>query len=204
MARIQQSIEVELPASALYGHLLRFEDYPQFLDHVESVRQVDDTTLHWVTKMGDRPVDWIAEITRKVENHCLAWHSLNGWNNDCRMEVQGLTPDTSKIIVTLDAEPGQFPGIIAGDRKDELEAQLGEALEKLKDYAEHGRASAQNQLHAAPPVTAASFSSLPAEQKKAESDGGATGDYKRDGFKAKPAGSNTLSAVSRPGNRIGR
>lgn len=198
MARIQQSIEVNLPASTLYGQLLHFEDYPQFLDHVESVRQVDDTTLHWVTKMGNRPVDWIAEITRKVENHCLAWHSLNGWNNDCRIEVQGLTPDTSKAIVTIDAEPGQFPGIIAGDRKDELEAQLAEALQKLKYFAEHGHLDEPDKSHAAHPVTAASFSTLPAEKRKAE-----PGEIRKAELKSGAGVSGTAFTKNRPGNCAG-
>jgi uncharacterized membrane protein len=47
MAAIEQSIVVEVPVQMAYNQWTQFEDFPRFMDGVESVRQLDDTRLHW-------------------------------------------------------------------------------------------------------------------------------------------------------------
>ena len=140
MAKIQQAVEVNVPVHVLYQQLSRFEDYPQFLDNVERVQQIDDTLLHWTTKMANRPVEWDASITKLDPDRCIAWHDASGWNSDCRIEVQPTGDNSSKAVFTMEAEPGQFPGLVAGDRADEMQHQLADAMEKLKDFVEGKRA----------------------------------------------------------------
>jgi uncharacterized membrane protein len=42
MARISQSVDINVPAQAAYNQLTQFEDYPRFMEEVESAEQVDD------------------------------------------------------------------------------------------------------------------------------------------------------------------
>lgn len=57
MTKIEQSIEVNVPAHAVYNQLTQFEDYPRFMEDVEEVRQLDDTHLHWHAKMNSHDME---------------------------------------------------------------------------------------------------------------------------------------------------
>lgn len=136
MATIQRSIEVNVPVEALYQQLTRFQDYPQFMDNVENAQQTDDTHLHWTTKMGNSPVEWDAEITEQETGRCIAWSNASGFGSAGKIEVQALNTQTSKATFTIDAAPGGFPGLMAGDTEQEMSRHLSESLEKLKDFME--------------------------------------------------------------------
>lgn len=168
MARIQHSIKIAVPASILYQQLNRFEDYPRFLDNVEGVQKIDETHLRWTTKMSNRPVEWDAEITRQEEDHCIAWRSLDGSTNNCMIEVQSVGADSSRAVFSLDSEPGQFPGLFAGDRAEQIEHHLNEALEKLKDFVETQGKDTQGNRRTNIPISTASSSGSPTEMLEDE------------------------------------
>ena len=44
METIKKSIDVNVPVSTAYNQWTQFEEFPKFMDGVESVTQVDDTT----------------------------------------------------------------------------------------------------------------------------------------------------------------
>lgn len=165
MAAIQHSIDVNVPVHTLYDQLTRFEDYPQFMDNVESVRQIDATHLHWTTKMANRPVEWDAEITRQEADRCLAWRNADEASNAGKVEVQALGPDTSKVTFILDVVPGQFPGVMAGDTEQEMAQHLSQSLEKLKNFVEAGGAekAARRADQATTRIPATSLSGSPTE-----------------------------------------
>ena len=45
MARIEKSIEVNVPVTTAYNQWTQFEEFPRFMEAIESVAQLDDTTL---------------------------------------------------------------------------------------------------------------------------------------------------------------
>ena len=50
--------EVDVPVRVAYDQWTQFESFPHFMSGVESVRQIDDTTTHWIVS--------IAGVTRAV------------------------------------------------------------------------------------------------------------------------------------------
>ena len=52
MATIEQSIDVDVSGSTAYDQWTQFEEFPQFMEGVEEIRQLDDTHLHWVAEIG--------------------------------------------------------------------------------------------------------------------------------------------------------
>src|SRR3954469_19026627 len=44
---IQEKIDVEVPVRVAYNQWTQFEDFPQFMDGVEEVRQITDESLEW-------------------------------------------------------------------------------------------------------------------------------------------------------------
>lgn len=139
MATIQQSIELRVPVQAAYSQLTQFEEYPRFMEAVESVQQIDDTHLHWTTNSANRPVEWDAEITEQEPDRCIAWHNTSGALNTGKVELQSLGPDTSQVTFTLRTEPEQLPGAMTGESEQEMALRLKQDLARLKDFIEaHG------------------------------------------------------------------
>ena len=52
MPTIEQSIEVNVPVRTAYNQWTQFEEFPQFMEGVEYVHQLDDTHLRWVAEVG--------------------------------------------------------------------------------------------------------------------------------------------------------
>ena len=52
MSTTQQSIQIDLPVSAVYNQWTQFEDFPHFMEGVERVTQLDDKRLHWVAEIA--------------------------------------------------------------------------------------------------------------------------------------------------------
>lgn len=141
MATVQQSIEINVPVQVLYNQLTQFEDYPNFMDDVKAVKQIDDTHMHWATMMANRPVEWDAEITEQEPDRCIAWQNTSGPTNGGRIEVQPIGADASCVTFTLQSMPEQVPGSMAGESEDEMAQRLKFDLVRLKDFLE-GRGSA--------------------------------------------------------------
>ena len=50
MSKIEQSVDVNVPVREAYNQWTQFEEFPEFMKGVESVKQTDDTHLHWVAR----------------------------------------------------------------------------------------------------------------------------------------------------------
>src|SRR5438034_5626994 len=59
---ITDMVEVDVPVSTAYNQWTQFERFPEFMDGVDEVRQLDDTLLHWGASIGRRHAEWKAKI----------------------------------------------------------------------------------------------------------------------------------------------
>src|SRR5690606_32158128 len=66
MARAAKEVVVNAPLSAVYNQWTQFEQFPEFMDGVMEVRQLDDKRLHWRAKIGGQEQEWDAEIQEQV------------------------------------------------------------------------------------------------------------------------------------------
>jgi uncharacterized membrane protein len=46
METIEKSIEINVPVHTAYNQWTQFEEFPRFMEGVESVQQLDDRRLH--------------------------------------------------------------------------------------------------------------------------------------------------------------
>lgn len=51
-SKVEKSIEVEALLQRAYNQWTQFEQFPQFMAGVEQVKQLSDTTLHWIAKIA--------------------------------------------------------------------------------------------------------------------------------------------------------
>jgi uncharacterized membrane protein len=74
-----ETVVVNRPVDEVYGFWRRFENLPSFMNHLQSVRMLDDRRSHWTAKApAGMTVEWEAEILEDRPNELIAWRSLEG------------------------------------------------------------------------------------------------------------------------------
>ena len=76
--QIIETIDVDVPVRIAYDQWTQFESFPQFMDGVESITQLDDTHMRWVTSVGGFEREFDAEITEQHPDERVAWRSTGG------------------------------------------------------------------------------------------------------------------------------
>lgn len=88
---VTQSFLINKPPEELYAFWRNFENLPQIMTHLKSVRVIDQQRSHWVAKaprLAGGEVAWDAEITEDQPNERIAWRSLPGADVDHEGSVQ--------------------------------------------------------------------------------------------------------------------
>src|ERR1043166_2442076 len=65
MATIEESIEVDVPVTTAYNQWTQFEQFPQFMEGVDSVRQLDNAHLHWVVSHKGQQHEFDTELSEQ-------------------------------------------------------------------------------------------------------------------------------------------
>ena len=105
MAEVNESIEVNVPVSTAYNQWTQFEEFPRFMANVESVKQLDDTHLHWVAQIGSNRHEWNAEITHQEPDRRIAWQATDGKANAGSVEFEALDDTRTQVRVQMSWEP---------------------------------------------------------------------------------------------------
>ena len=135
MSTVTESIEVNLPVRTVYDQWTQFEEFPQFMEGVESVVQLDDTHLHWVAEIAGTKREWDAEITDQVPDQVVAWRSLDGTDNAGAVTFQPVGADTTQVTLQLDFDPQGLVETV-GDKLGFVSKRAEGDLERFKQFIE--------------------------------------------------------------------
>ena len=135
MAEVKESIEVSVPVSTAYNQWTQFEEFPTFMENVESVTQLDDTHLRWIAEIGGKREEWKAEITHQEPDKVVAWRAIEGRENSGRIEFEPLVPDRTRIDVKMTWEPEGFVEATA-DKVGVSDRAVKVDLESFKELIE--------------------------------------------------------------------
>ncbi len=135
MASVIEAIEVETPVRTAYNQWTQFEDFPQFMEGVKEVRQLDETHLHWTAEVAGRTKEWRAEITEQLPDERVAWRSETGADNAGVVTFHKLSDGRTRVTVQIEAEP-DGPVEAAGDALGLLERRVKGDLERFKRFLE--------------------------------------------------------------------
>ncbi len=105
MAEVHESVEVNVPVSTAYNQWTQFQEFPQFMENVESVTQIDDTHLRWVADIAGNRNEWEAEIVRQEPDNVIAWKSVDGKGTSGQVKFEPVGSDRTKVDVTISWEP---------------------------------------------------------------------------------------------------
>ena len=141
MQRAEKSIRVNAPAQKVYQFWRNFENFPQFMAHVEEVRVVggNDRMSHWKIKgpLG-KTVEFDSEMTKDEPGKEIGWNSRGG-----SMETSGVVTftevgDATEVHVLMQwyDTPGGAVGEAVSRMFQNPEKMLEEDLMRFKDIAE--------------------------------------------------------------------
>ena len=105
METIRESIEVNVPVQTAYNQWTQFEEFPQHMEGVESVKQLDDTHLQWVAEIGGKRREWQAEIVEQVPDQKVAWRAQDENGPNGVVEFEPLSEDKTLTTVEIAYEP---------------------------------------------------------------------------------------------------
>jgi uncharacterized membrane protein len=117
MESIKESIDVNVPVSTAYNQWTQFEQFPKFMEGVESVTQIDDTHLRWAANVGGARREWEAEIVEQVPEQKIAWRATSGNGPNGIVTFEPLGPESTLITVEMSYEPDGL--------KEQLGAKVG-------------------------------------------------------------------------------
>jgi hypothetical protein len=135
MSRFEQSIDVHAPLRMAYNQWTQFEKFPEFMEGVKEVRQLDDMRLLWRAEIAGKEEEWYAKITEQTPDQRVAWTSVTGAHNAGVVTFHYIDDDTTRVMLQIDYEPeGVLENI--GDVLGIVKARMGGDLERFKDYIE--------------------------------------------------------------------
>ncbi len=105
MARVEQSIDVNVPVRVAYNQWTQFEEFPHFMQGVEEVRQLDDKHTHWRASIAGKTEEWDADITEQIPDKRVAWKSTSGNRNAGVVTFHYIDENTTRLMVQMDFEP---------------------------------------------------------------------------------------------------
>jgi uncharacterized membrane protein len=138
MPKIEDSIEVQVPVQQAYNQWTQFEEFPKFMEGIQSVQQLDDTHVHWVAEIGGESREWTTEITEQQPDKKVAWRTVEGEvKNDGVVTFEPVAGGQTRVNVQMDVEGESTAENLAGDLLGVVKRQVRGDLERFKQLIEN-------------------------------------------------------------------
>lgn len=135
MSTIEKSIDVNVPLQTAYNQWTQFEEFPRFMEGIETVQQLDDKHLHWRAEIAGKTEEWDAEIIEQVPDQRIMWRSTSGVKNAGTVSFIPVSPDTTRVKVEMVYEPEGFIENV-GEMLGVDDRRVEGDLERFKQYIE--------------------------------------------------------------------
>ena len=137
MAKVQDSIEVQVPVQQAYNQWTQFEEFPKFMDGIQSVLQLDETHVQWVAAIGGETRQWTTEVTEQKPDEKIAWKTIDGEvKNDGVVTFEHVGANQTRVNVEMDVESESTMENVAGDLLGVVKDQVHGDLERFKELIE--------------------------------------------------------------------
>jgi len=134
MKQLEASIDVEAPIRTTYNQWTQFEAFPQFMEGVESVTQIDDRRVHWVAEVGGKRKEWDAQITQQIPDQEIDWIGFGEADNRGRITFEPVDGRT-RVTLMLDYEPeGALERV--GDALGVPQTRIEKDMQRFKEFLE--------------------------------------------------------------------
>ena len=138
METIEKSIEVNAPVQQVYNQWTQFEEFPNFMEGVQEVRQLTDRKLFWRAKVGGKEKEWQAEITEQLPDRQISWRSLDGAPNAGTVTFHSSGPDKTQVTLRMEWQP-EGPVEKVGEALGMDSRRVEGDLKRFRDFIEKRR-----------------------------------------------------------------
>jgi uncharacterized membrane protein len=134
-AKVEKSIDVDVPVHTAYDQWTQFETFPEFMDGVDEVKQISDTRLHWKATVAGKEKEWDAEVTEQLPDERVAWKAVDGAPNAGVVTFHRIDDDKTRVMLQLEAEP---EGVVeeVGDKLGFFGHRVEGDLKRFKEFVE--------------------------------------------------------------------
>jgi uncharacterized membrane protein len=142
--QVKNSLIINRPPEELYQFWHNFENLPEIMHHLESVKVKGEGRSHWVAKApAGTSVEWDAEVTEDRPNELIAWRSLEGSDVDNSGSVRfepapGKRGTIVKVEINYTPPGGALGSFVAKLFGEEPGQQAQESLRTFKQLMETG------------------------------------------------------------------
>jgi uncharacterized membrane protein len=137
MPKVDESIDVRVPVEQAYNQWTQFEEFPKFMEGIQSVQQLDDWHVKCVAEVRGETREWTTEITEQRPDEKIAWKTIGGEvKNDGIVTFEQLGNDQTRINVEMDVEGESGTENVAGDLLGVVKTQVRGDLERFKQLIE--------------------------------------------------------------------
>ncbi|MEU1012524.1 SRPBCC family protein [Streptomyces sp. NPDC005890] len=136
MSTVREAVEVEVPLHTAYNQWTQFEEFPNFMEGVEEVRQLDDRHNHWTTKIAGVRREFDTEIVDQLPDERITWRTTSGdTNQKGTVRFERLDDSHTKVELVLDVEPS---GAVekAADLIGTIDRRVKGDMKRFKQYVE--------------------------------------------------------------------
>ncbi|GAT68393.1 SRPBCC family protein [Planomonospora sp. ID91781] len=135
MSTIEQSIDVNVPIRTAYNQWTQFESFPEFMEGVESVKQLSDTRTAWIVEIAGVRREFEAEITEQHPDERVAWKSVERPHQAGVVTFHHVAPDTTRVTLQMEYDPEGFVETV-GDWLQIVRVRVKGDLERFKAFIE--------------------------------------------------------------------
>jgi uncharacterized membrane protein len=105
VSSVTESIDVAVPIATAYNQWTQFESFPEFMNGVDAIQQLDPTHVHWSTTVGGVHRDFDTEITEQHPEERVAWKSTDGTTHAGVVTFHKIDDELTRVTVQLDWQP---------------------------------------------------------------------------------------------------
>jgi uncharacterized membrane protein len=139
--KVEHSVVINRPALELYTFWRNFENLPNFMNHLESVKRFGGNRSHWVAKApGGTTVEWDAEVYNEKEGEMIAWRTLEGSQvasaGSVHFEPAGEGATNVRVNLKYDPPGGKLGSLVARLFGENPQRQIEEDLARFKEMME--------------------------------------------------------------------
>jgi uncharacterized membrane protein len=136
MSNIKESVDVDVPVRTAYDQWTQFESFPSFMEGVESVVQLTDTTNRWKVEVGGATREFTTEIAEQEPDMRIAWRTIDGDSGHAGVVTfHKLTDTTTRVNLDMDVEPEGFVEQL-GDKLGFISRRVKGDMARFKEFIE--------------------------------------------------------------------
>ncbi|MFJ8148812.1 SRPBCC family protein [Streptomyces sp. NPDC096048] len=136
MSTVKETVEVDVPVHTAYNQWTQFEKFPQFMEGVEEVRQLDERRSRWTTNVSGVKREFDTEIVDQLPDERIAWRTTTGDTDQKGMvRFQRLDDTHTRVELVMDVEP---TGVAekTGDMLGVIDRRVKGDMQRFKAYIE--------------------------------------------------------------------